>query len=172
MAESTDPWAKFDPRFRNDVDGLIYLGQLNETVSFCGHLFVLRTLKPREIAAIAKAIEPWQTTIDFTNVYNNAHVGMALVAIDGDSSFLPQVDPDLETFARIRLEYVTERWPQPLLNYLFSKYRGLEVEAATAIEALRDFYERGRTPSTPSVEDLTDKASLVEPTAGDIPTLV
>lgn len=169
MADSSDPWDKFDPRYQQSVDGLVYLGQLSDTVNFCGHLFGLRTLKPREVAAIAKAIEPWQTTVYFTDVYNNAHVGMALVSIDNDSSFLPQVDPDLESFAKIRLEYVTERWPQPLLNYLFSKYKGLEVEAATAVEALRDFYERGRTPSTPSVEDLTDRDSLPEPITTDTP---
>jgi hypothetical protein len=176
---SVDPFSVFPDEYKKEVDGLIWLGFLKEEIKFCGHTFVLRTLKPQELAAIAIAITPWNDTLAIAKVYNNAHVGMALVSIDGDSAFLPAAGPSLTDFALMRLNYVTgdqntadgglHGWHQPTLDYLYSKYLELEIKAATTIDVLRDFYERGRTPSTSSASDLIDKDSSNEQTDGVTP---
>jgi hypothetical protein len=180
MAEvSSDPWDKFPAEHKEAVLGLIWLGNLQKEVKFCGHSFVLRTLKPMEKAEIAKVIAPWQDTLAARDVYNNAHVGMALVSIDGDSAFLPPAGPNLEEFVRVRLRYVTGEqdannggrtgWNQLTLEYLFSEWVKLEKESFGAIGALRDFYEKGRTLSTTSADNLTDRDFSNEETSGDIP---
>ena len=35
---------EFDPKVRQDFDGLLYLGRMTHTFSFVGHQFVIRTL--------------------------------------------------------------------------------------------------------------------------------
>jgi hypothetical protein len=36
---------RFPDEVANDVDGLMWLGFLEDTIEFCGHEFVIRTLK-------------------------------------------------------------------------------------------------------------------------------
>lgn len=174
MEHLVDPWEAFPEEHRDAVTGLSVLGQLEDTVHFCGHTFVLKTLRPNEKAAIAGAISPWQSTVSAVEVYNNAHVGMALVSVDGHEDFSPAAGPDLEAFARARLNYVTgpTGWWQPTLDFLYQKYLELELKSVRAVEALRDFYEGGKTPtptsllpSTDSVEDMTNRESSTPPTS-------
>lgn len=173
LEERKDPLELFPVEVREPIRGLTLLGALQEEVVFCGHHFVLRTLRPHETAAIGIAVHPWRGTIKEAEVYGNAHVGMALVAVDNDDGFCPQAGTTIEQFARGRLNYVSENWYQPTLDYLYTIYLNLEAQAARATQAWLNLYSRGRTPiSQPFADSSTVPGGSNSPTDGASPLLI
>lgn len=139
--ERIDPLALFSEKIRQDVHGLAYVGHIQEPVVFCGHNFVLKTLRPTEKAAAAVASKAWVGTRVEQEMWANAVIALALVSIDGDGDFSPAIGPDINTYARQRLDFVTNAqtgWYQPTLDYLFSVYLGLETRAWQAMQELQD----------------------------------
>jgi len=134
--DRVNPFEIFDAKYREDVIGLTYIGHLQKEIRFCGHTFVLRTLRPAEKSAIAVAIKDYTESGVWGEVWQNAHVAVALVSIDGDDEFCPPAAPDLTRFVEARLRYVTDAqtgWFQPTLDYLFGQYLELEKDVTRAI---------------------------------------
>jgi hypothetical protein len=151
--ERIDPFELFSEQLRIPVRGLTYIGHIQRDISFCGHTFTLKTLRPSEKAAVALAVQPWRDTIAEPEVWAHALVGLALVAIDGDDTFCPPAGPDLTKFARARLNHLTDSehgWYPPTLAHLYSQYLALETEALAAVEELRNLSEGNRGQSLPS----------------------
>jgi hypothetical protein len=149
-----DPFSLFSDQIRLAVRGLTFLGHIEKEVEFCGHRFSLRTLYPSEKAAVSIAIHPWRGTISEGEVWANAQVGLSLSSVDGESEFCPKAGPDLDSFAKARLNYVTQKWYQPTLSFLYARYLELEQEALDGIRELQDFSERNRVPSPPLPDSL------------------
>lgn len=169
--ESTNPFAIFSEKVKEPVEGLTYLGHLEESVEFCGHTFVLKTLRPSEKAAVAMAVKDWRETLTEADTWGNALVGMSLVSVDGDDSFCPPAGPDPNSFARARLNYVTgpKGWHQPTLTFLLESMLSLEVKAAEAMSELQDLSSRSQQPLQPSAASLTVPGTSSEETTGDSP---
>lgn len=165
--ERTDPFDLFSEQLRLPVRGLTFLGYIEKEVHFCGHTFSLRTLYPSEKAAVSLAVQPWRGSISEGEVWANAQVGLSLTAVDGDNDFCKQAGPDLHDFAKARLNYVTQKWYQPTLSFLYARYLELEQEALDAIKELQDFSERNRVPSPPSPDSLTAQDILGAPIVSD-----
>lgn len=153
--EEVDPFALFPEEIREPVQGLTYLGQLTETVHFCGHTFGLRTLRPADKFAIGMVLQPYRNTIHEVDAYQAAHIGMALTAVDGDCDFCPAIGPDIEAFARARLNYITQGpqgnggWYPPTVEFLWGRYVLLEATAVKAIQALDRLTQGGQQNSSP-----------------------
>lgn len=163
--ERVDPFEIFPKEIQESVRGLTYVGYLEKAVTFCGHSFVLRLLRPSEKAAIALAVQPWRNTLSEAEIWSNAHVAMALKEIDGSDSFCPQAGPDLTSYVKARLNYVTNAdsgWWQPTLDFLYQTYLALEAKQFEAIEALQNLAERSQQPSQPSADSLTAPGTSVE----------
>jgi|ERR1700677_4896945 len=169
-AEDTrvDPFSLFSEQIRIPVRGLIFLGHIEKQVEFCGHTFSLRTLYPSEKAAISVLIQPWRGSISEGEVWANAQVGLSLTSVDSDNEFCAQAGPDLNEFAKARLNYVTKQWYQPTLSFLYARYLELEQEALDGIRELQDLSERNRVPSQPSPDSLIVPDTLGAPTDSDI----
>jgi hypothetical protein len=171
--ERIDPFEIFSPQIRESVRGLAYVGNLEKTVKFCGHSFTLRTLRPAEKAAIATAVQPWRNTLIESVIWANAHVGLALVAVDDDDAFCPQTGPELSSFARARLNFLTNSetgWYQPTLDFLYTTYLGLENEVLQAIDELQSLADRSQQSSSPSADSLTDQGTSADETSSAIPS--
>ncbi len=139
--ERIDPLELFSERIRADIHGLTYVGHVQEPVRFVGHTFVLKTLRPTEKAAAAVVTKPWIGTRAEQEMWANAIVGMALTEIDGQADFSPAIGPDINSYAKQRLDFVTHPetgWYQPTLDYLFSVYLSLETRAWQAMQELQD----------------------------------
>lgn len=158
--EQADPFALFSEQIRFAVRGLTYIGHLDKEVDFCGHTFRLRTLYPSEKAAISIIVQPWRASISEGEVWANAQVALSLQSVDGENDFCPAVGPDLNDFAKTRLNYVAKQWYQPTLSYLYARYLELEQEALDGIRELQDFSERNRVPSPPLPDSLTEPGTL------------
>lgn len=155
--ERLDPFALFSEQIRLAVRGLAFIGHLQKEFEFCGHKFVLKTLRPSEKAAIALAIQPWRGTIAEAEIWAHAQVAMALVSVDDDPDFCPAVGPNIVDFASARLRFITNAehgWYAPTLAFLYDSYLSLEGEALAAIKELRNFSDGSRVPSSPSPDSL------------------
>lgn len=170
--ERIDPFALFDPQIQQPVRGLSFIGYLEKTITFCGHSFTLRTLRPAEKAAIGIAVQPWRNTLTEVEVWQNAHVGMALTSVDGDEAFCPQTGPELSSFARARLNWVTDPntgWFQPTLDFLYTEFLALDNEVLQAIQELQNLAQGSQQSSLPSADFLTVQGTSPDETNGETP---
>lgn len=165
--EHVDPFALFSPQIQIAVRGLTFIGHLEREIEFCGHTFSLRTLYPSEKAAAAIAIQPWRGTIEEASAWTNVQVGLSLQSVDNVPDFCDAIGPDLNEFARARLNFVN-KWHQPTLSYLYARYLELESEALDGIRELRDLSERNRAPSQPSPDSLIVPDTLGAEIGSDI----
>jgi hypothetical protein len=152
-SEQVDPFSLFSEQIRIPVRGLTFLGHIEKQVEFCGHTFTLRTLYPSEKAAVSLVVQPWRGSISEGEVWANAQVALGLMIVDGDDDFCKAAGPDLNDFARARLNYV-QKWYQPTLSFLYARYLELEQEALDGIRELQDLSERNRVPSQPLPDSL------------------
>lgn len=166
VEEQENPFDLFPDAMHDPVYGLTYVGHLEKEVEFCGHTFVLKTLRPSEKAAVALAVQPLRGSLAEPEAWANATVAMALVAIDEVSDFCPPVNSNINDFARARYNWATnpeKGWYQPTFDFLYEVYLGMELEVTEAIKAAQNLSTRSLPPSPPSADSLTDKGiSLVE----------
>lgn len=169
-SDVVDPLELFSEQIRVPVYGLAFIGHTQKDFDFCGHTFTLKTLRPSERAAVALAVKPWRETIAEPEVWSNAQVGMALVAVDHQTDFCPPIGPDLGEFAKARLRFVTnaaDGWHAPTLAFLYDRLLELEAEALKAVEELRNLSVRNPVPLSPSPDSLIVQDTLGDPTFVD-----
>lgn len=168
--EVIDPISLFTPNVQKAVEGLTYLGQLTDTVTFCGHTFGLRTLRPQHHFAISQVLQPYRNTVAEVDIFETLHVGMALTHVDGDHNFCPAIGPDptLEDLVRARLHFIGNAetgWFPATISYLWGAYQLLETAAARAVVELHSLSLRGQpTPSSPWLDSLIEPASSTDET--------
>lgn len=165
--DSVDPFAVFSDRVRTPVEGLVYLGQIQETVEFCGHTFELRTLQPQHRFAISVAVQPYRDTLSEADAYQAAHVAMAVVTVDGQD-YCPPIGPNLNSHVEARLKYVGKNWYGPTIAFLWSEYIKLEQKAVEAIQEL-DRLSKGSQPMNlpPWLDSLIEQGRSSEQTNSD-----
>lgn len=146
-----DPLALFSEEIRVPVAGLMHLGYLTETINFCGHTFVLETLRPYVKYAIAQALEPYRNTLQEPEVYAALHVGMALTSVDGVSDFCPPTGSNLREYVDARLRWITTEtgWFQPTINFLYANYINLENKVQAGMMELQNLSGGNRDTSLP-----------------------
>src|SRR4051812_18330419 len=81
---------------RDRVDGLVWLGHLQDDFEFCGHHFTLRTLKADEDLLAGILAKKYSETLGQGKAWAWAHVALALVSVDHDDDFCPPLGPDRE----------------------------------------------------------------------------
>lgn len=167
MSQVEDP---FDGDIRADVDGLISLGALsNPNIEFCGHTFGLRTLRIDEDLASAIVIEPFRNTLKEPEAWAAAIVALALTHIDGEEDFCPQTGPDKVAYAQARYRYVTSKWFQPTLDFLFEEYNVLLEKQAQVTRAVQDLSSRSRPTFSPLPDFLNEPGTSEESINSDSP---
>jgi hypothetical protein len=147
----------FPPTVHDDVEGLLYLGYLEESFDFCGHRFTLRTLRGEEELLAGLVCKEYQEVVGQDKALAWATIGLALVEVDGDEDFCPPVSRDKKEFARARFQYVTGKWFWPLGARLWREYANLLTRQAEAVSEMGDFFERSLLPDMPFADSLTDK---------------
>lgn len=158
MEESqVEGFAQFPEGVRESVDGLIWLGHLEEKFDFCGHNFVLRTLKGEEELLAASLTKDYLETLGQSRAWVWAVVALSLVSVDGDPSFCPAAGPDRQAYARARFQYVTQQWYWPTAAAIFQRYTDLQERQSLAIGAVEDLSTGNLTTSSPFAGFSTDK---------------
>lgn len=171
--KAIDPLTLFPPNIQKAIEGLMYLGQITETINFCGHSFGLRTLKPQHKYAISQVVQPYRNTLSEVDIWRDCHVATALTHVDGKQNFCQPIGPDIEDFVRSRLNYVSNiehGWYPQTLEFLWVRYALLEATASAAVAELQRLSLRSQPPtSSPWLDSLTvpgpsdDKTNSVTP---------
>lgn len=168
MAESDLVFSDQTPQVQQDIDSLIWLGHIEDTFSFAGHTFTMRTLKGDEELATGVIIKMYNETFGQARAWAWAKIGLSLVAIDGDASFCPPIGPDQLEHANARFKFVTSRWYWPLAEVLYAHFLDLETRQLDAMRAAENLSDRGLMTSSPSVVTSTEPESSPESSTDSI----
>jgi len=141
MMESNDG---FPDEVADDVDGLLWLGFLEDSFEFCGHEFVIRTLKLEDEMVAGYAAKDYKDSISQAKAWVAAQVGMALISVDGNEDFCPQAGPNKKDFARARFQYVSKNWYEPTINYIYMKYVELIERQESILREMENLSKEGR----------------------------
>jgi hypothetical protein len=122
----------FPPEVQENVEGLMFLGELYDDFDFCGHHFVIRTLRGDEELLAALVCKEFVTTMGESRAWIWALISMCIVSIDGDENFCPPLNNNKRDYARARFQYCTGKWYWPLAVHINQKYAELQKEQEEA----------------------------------------
>jgi hypothetical protein len=145
---------QFPEAIQDAVDGLAWLGHLDDTVRFCGHSFTLQTLKAGEELEAALLAKEYQDTFGQVKASAWAHLAMSVVAVDGNTDFCPAIGPDLRAAGKAKFSYMTQNWYWPVGEFLFGEYVNLVKRQAEALDALEDLSSGSLRHSWPTQDSL------------------
>jgi hypothetical protein len=164
---SENAFSAFPVETQKAVEGLIWLGHLEETFTFCGHRFTIRTLKGEEDLMAGLLAKDYADSLGQAKAWAWANVAMCVKAVDGKTDFCPPIGPDPEDHARAKFRYVTSQWYWPLGEYIFERFSALVHQQREAIQAVQDLSNRSLQPSMPSRDFLTGQGDSPEPMSTD-----
>jgi hypothetical protein len=129
-----EPLPEFDPRWREEFSGLLYVGALTETFSWMGHEFVIRTLTTEELFTVALAVKPYEGTQAQARAWQAAVAAACVVSVD-DQGLPVSITRDQGDHA-VRFRYVQTNWHPPVIDAVFSRYWALETRVKQVVEAM------------------------------------
>jgi hypothetical protein len=143
MAEEQAPRSldEFPEEVREDVEGLAWLGYLEDSFDLFGHSFVVRTLKGDEELLAGLLTKDYESTMTQGKAFAWANVALSLVSVDGDEDFCPEIGPDRQANARARFN---------------------------AARAVRDLSTRSQQIFSPSPDSSTDPGDSENPEILDL----
>ena len=149
---------RFPDEVAEDVDGLLWLGYLENYFDYCGHDFVIRTLKMEDQLLCALVTKEYATTVGEGKAWVAAQVALALVSVDGDENFCEQATFDKKDYARARFNYVISKWYEPTIVRIYEEYIKLLDRQAAALEAMENLSQESLTTFMASPDSSKQKA--------------
>lgn len=138
MSDSAEPEPipEFDPKVREDFEGLLYLGRLTKTFNWLGHRFLIRTLSVGEILEVGLLHKPYVGSLADVKAYQSAVVAASVLEVDGKPMPVPLTNERTDTSLVNRFEYVLNSWFPPTLDAIYEQYLLLESRVEEVIEAM------------------------------------
>jgi hypothetical protein len=124
--ESDDSNLTLDPRYKDDFNGLMFLGYLTDEFDWAGHRFSIRTLNTDAMLEVALWCKKYEATIADSRAYATAVVAASIELLDGRPLYRtlgPGGDNAKDLELRIA---VVRRWFRWTIDYVYS--RSLELE--------------------------------------------
>ena len=81
--EENTPLPEFDGRWRDEFEGLLYIGALTDRFVWLGHEFHIRTLTTGELAEVALVSKPYDGTEASMKAYQAGVVAASVLSVDG-----------------------------------------------------------------------------------------
>lgn len=134
--EKPEPLPEFDPRVREDFEGLLYLGRLTDSFEAYGHQFVIRTLSTGEVLEIGLLHKPYKDSLAEVKAYQAALVAACVVSVDGKPMPLPVTNEPFDTALANRFEYVKRTWFPPLLDVIYERFLLLEAKVDAVLAGM------------------------------------
>lgn len=137
---------EFDPRYREEFEGLLYLGYLTNEFSWMGHRFKIRTMTSGEYIEAGLAVRPYKDSIGESRAYVAAMVAGCLVLVDGRPLAIPITkDPSDSEFAN-RFRVILDSWFPWTIDKVYEEFLKLEARVEEILAAM------GKAlPSAPSI---------------------
>ena len=152
----------FPEEARESVNGLMWLGFLEDSVLIFGHEFVIRTLRVGEDLQVGLLTKEYSDSMGLEQAVATATVALALKSVDGDSNFCPPASKNYADHARQRFKYVQENWYMPVIIRVFDAYLDLLGKQQEALERVEDLSTGSLNMFSPSPDSLTERENLEE----------
>ena len=123
---SAGPFAEFPEEVQDAIDGLLVLGHLEKEIEWCGHTFVIRTLKAGEELQASALSKEYLESFGQVLAYAMSNIALSLVSVDGDENFCNPLGPGDKAYARSRFNYVAD-WYGPQSNTFYDVLKSLEI---------------------------------------------
>lgn len=134
--EAGEPPPEFDPKFRMDFEGLLYMGRLTDDFTWLGHHFVIRTLTAGEILEVGLLHRQYVGTLADVKAYQAAIVAACVVSVDGKPMPTPITNEVTDTGLLNRFNYVLRSWFPPVLDKVYEQYLLLEARVEEVIKEM------------------------------------
>jgi hypothetical protein len=126
----------FDPRWKEEFEGLLYIGALTSTFDYLGHRFIIRTLTQDEILEVTLAIKGYSDTEAYTKAEMMGVVAACVVSVDGRPLPHPiTLDPGDTPFQN-RWRYIRATWYPPVIDLVFNQYVRLEYKVREVMNSM------------------------------------
>ncbi len=135
-SEPEEELPEFDPKFREDFDGLLFIGKLTDEFTWLGHKFVIRTLVTDEILEVGLIHKKYAESLADVKAYQAAIVAACVVTVDGRPLSVPITNELDDTELLNKFFYVKRSWFPPVLDVLYDKYLSLEERADKVLRAM------------------------------------
>lgn len=128
---------EFDARYREDFDGLMFLGALSTTFGWLGHKFTIRTLTVDEQLLVALLTKAYAESMGQPLAYRTAIAALSVQRIDGKDLPVP-LGPEMDStaYAEARFNYAKSRWFQFTVDAIYNKYLDLDEQTKKVVDAL------------------------------------
>lgn len=127
---------EFDPKYRDPLLGLLYLGALTDEFDWLGHHFKIRTLTTGELAEVALLAKPYADSEAALKAWQAAIVAACVMTVDDQPLAVPLTSEVDDSLVRAKFRYVMTKWFPPVLDVVYTRYVGLEYTVRDVIEAM------------------------------------
>jgi hypothetical protein len=132
--DDDDILAQFDPRWTDEMEGLLFVGRVSHTFNLGGHRITIATPEANDSLKAALLIKEYQETAGALRALTIAALATCLVKVDGHvlpRGIMADGSDDLEA----RFNWVS-RLHTTVIDGIYREYEDLEVRVAEAIESL------------------------------------
>ena len=123
---SDDSNPTLDPRYKDDFNGLFYLGYLSDEFEFAGHRFNIRTLNTDAMLEVALWCKKYEATIADSRAYATAVVAASIELLDGRPLYRP-LGPGGDNAKDLEMRIaVVRKWFRWTIDHAYTKCLELE----------------------------------------------
>jgi len=127
----------FDDRVGDDIEGLLYLGHIEQDFNYLGHSFVVRTLRAGERLAALALVKDYEDTLGLDLALQTVMVAASLELVDGRVLSAPLSPVDDKPLLRIKRNMeIIERWYEPVIAAIYDQCSALLLRQRSAIAEL------------------------------------
>ncbi len=135
VSSETDGIPEFDPRVRQDFEGLMYLGYLPDEFEWLGHRFEIRSLNMDQILEIGLLHKRYAETLSDVKAYQTLVVAACMVRLDGRALATPLSNAPEDSIT-LNQWPIVRRWFPPTIDHIYTRYLLLETRVREVIDAI------------------------------------
>jgi len=128
-----DKLPEFDPRCRQDFEGLLYLGRLTSTFKWSGHKIKIQTIDQGAYLEVSELIRQYEGGLAGLQAQMTAMVAACLVSIDGKGFPVPLMEDESEIDAKF--QWVLKLHPFAI-NAIYEKFDELEYKVKQVLDEM------------------------------------
>jgi hypothetical protein len=142
-----DLLAEFDPRWMDEMEGLLFVGRVTHQFNLAGHRITIATPEAMDSLKVALLIKDYQDTAGALRALTIAAVATCLVKVDNHElprGIMADGSDDMQT----RFDWVS-RLHTSVIDGIYREYENLEVRVNEAIQSLGKEAAPEMAPSIP-----------------------
>ncbi len=128
-----EPLPEFDPRHREALDGLLFLGKTTKSFRWAGHEFVIKTPTVEDLLEAGQLHKDWVGTISDVKAWQALIAAATVVSVDRQVVSVPLHEDDSALRAKFN---TTIKWYPWTLDAIYDQYLLLDAQVQEVILAM------------------------------------